>query len=261
MWFMPRVARSWHLSLPHSRGDLVRQLLLFSGAYLAYQLVSGLVSAGNSYKPFGDATTIINLERGLHLFVEPRIQAWAMRTRWLMDLADWSYLNAHYLVTPVALLFVYLRRNDAFYYVRNMFIVAMAIALVGYAAFPTAPPRLMPEWGFTDSISLFLHAPVAIDDGPAKVFVNFYAAVPSMHVCMAVMIGWAMFQLSRHSWAKIAWALYPLWISFVVVVTGNHYLADVALGILTAGVAAAVAQAAARARPHAWALHLPAGAT
>lgn len=93
-------------------------------------------------------------------------------------------LNAHYLVTPAALLFIYLRRNDSFYFVRNMFIVAMAIALVGYAAFPTAPPRLMPEWGFTDSISQFLHAPMSIDDGPAKLFVNFYAAVPSMHLCM-----------------------------------------------------------------------------
>jgi hypothetical protein len=36
----------------------------------------------------------------------------------------------------------------------------------------------MPEWGFTDSLSQFLHAPLSIDDGPAKAFVNFYAAVP-----------------------------------------------------------------------------------
>ena len=53
-------------------------------------------------------------------------------------------------------MFIYLRRNDSFYFVRNMFMIAMAIALVGYALYPTAPPRLMPEWGFTDSISQFL---------------------------------------------------------------------------------------------------------
>ena len=36
-----------------------------------------------------------------------------------------------------------------------MFMIAMLIALVGYALYPTAPPRLMPEWGFTDAIQQF----------------------------------------------------------------------------------------------------------
>ena len=54
------------------------------------------------------------------------------------------------MVTFGVLLWIYVRRNDSFYFVRNMFMVAMVIALVGYAMYPTAPPRLMPEWGFTD---------------------------------------------------------------------------------------------------------------
>ena len=40
---------------------------------------------------------------------------------------------------------------------RNMFMIAMAIALVGYVVFPTAPPRFLPEWGFIDT-RLGLHA-------------------------------------------------------------------------------------------------------
>ena len=36
-----------------------------------------------------------------------------------------------------------------------MFMIAMAIALVGYTVFPTAPPRFMPEWGFIDTVSDF----------------------------------------------------------------------------------------------------------
>ena len=44
------------------------------------------------------------------------------------------------------------------------------------------------------------------------------------------------------------------WITFVVVATGNHYLTDVFLGALTAGVSALLAQRLlARARPDAWA--------
>ena len=52
-------------------------------------------------------------------------------------------------------MYLYLRHNRNFYFVRNMFMIAMAIALVGYIVFPTAPPRFMPEWGFIDSVSDF----------------------------------------------------------------------------------------------------------
>ena len=152
-----RRALSWIETriLPRGWLDVVRQLALFIGAYFLYDIVRGLVDgvSGETYKPFGDATKIISLERTLHVFVEPSIQAWTSSIHWLMDFADWTYLNAHYVVTVGALMFIYLRRNDSFYFVRNMFMIAMAIALVGYAVYPTAPPRLMPEWGFTDSIA------------------------------------------------------------------------------------------------------------
>jgi membrane-associated phospholipid phosphatase len=111
----------------------------------------------------------------------------------------------------------------------------------------------MPEWGFTDSISQFLGVP-HIDDGPGKAFLNFYAAVPSMHVCFAIIIGWSMALLVKTRPAKLAWALYPFFITFLVVATGNHYLTDAVLGGLTAGAAAVLAKRLlARARPDKWA--------
>jgi len=228
--------------LPRGFKDALVQLALFAGVYVLYELVRGLVDSGNGYKPFGDAMRIIDLERAMHVFVEPTIQAWTQNTRWLMDAADWSYLNAHYVLTAGALVFIYVRRNDSFGFVRNMFLISMMIALVGYALYPTAPPRLMPEWGFTDSISQFVGSGVSIDDGPTKAFLNFYAAVPSMHVCFAVMIGGSMARLCRQRPARVAWCLYPLWVAFVVIATGNHYLTDVLLGVLTAAAAALIAQ-------------------
>lgn len=239
-------------SLPNGAVDLLRQLSLFALAYASYQLVRGLVGASGS-RPFANASRIIDTERALHLFVEPRIQTWVTaHAHWLLDAADWTYLNAHFALTAGALAFIYLRRNDSFYFVRNMFVVAMAIALVGYALFPTAPPRLMPQWGFSDSIGQFTH--MNIDQGPAGVLFNPYAAVPSMHVCVALMIGVSMSRLVRSPAARMLWRAYPLFIVFVVVVTGNHYLTDVALGALTASVAAGLAkQLFARARPDVWA--------
>jgi hypothetical protein len=237
--------------LPHGWKDVFRQLSLFLGAYVLYQAVRGIIGAGG-YKPFGDATKIIHFERLLHVFIEPSVQAWTSNVHWLMDIADWSYLNAHYFVTLGALLFIYFRRNDSFYFVRNVFMIAMALALVGYALYPTAPPRLMPEWGFTDSISQFMGVQ-HLDYGPEKAFLNLYAAVPSMHVCFAIMVGIPMSRLVRRWPAKVAWSLYPLFTTFVVVATGNHYLIDAFLGALTAGLAAVLAdRLLARARPQAW---------
>jgi hypothetical protein len=242
--------------LPHGWTDLLRQIGLFTVAFLLYDLVRGLAADnGNLYKPFGDAMRIINLERTLHIFIEPSVQAWAENEHVLMDALDWTYLNGHFFITVAALAFIYTRRNDSFYFVRNMFMIAMALALVGYWLYPTAPPRLMPEWGFTDSISQFVTGGTGfIDNGPAKAFTNFYAAVPSMHVCFAVMLGWPMARLASHRTAKIAWSLYPLLVTFVVVATANHFLIDVFLGVLTAGISALLAQRLlARARPDAWA--------
>ncbi len=71
----------------------------------------------------------------------------------VMVLASWLYVNAQTTITFGALLYLYLRHNSNFYFVRNMFMIAMAIALVGYVVFPTAPPRFMPEWGFIDTVS------------------------------------------------------------------------------------------------------------
>ena len=243
--------------LPRGFKDLFRQIGLFVGACVLYNIVRGLVDGGSPYKPFGDAMKIINLERTLHIFIEPSVQAWAMGQHWLMDAADWIYVNGHFFVTLAVLVFIYLRRNDSFYFVRNVFMIAMALALVGYALYPTAPPRLMPEWGFTDSVSQFVTGgtgSIWVDRGAGHAFLNFYAAVPSMHVCFATIVGVTMARLVRRRAARIAWCLYPLLVTFVVVVTANHYLTDVFLGALTAAAAAFLAQRLlARARPDAWA--------
>jgi hypothetical protein len=52
---------------------------------------------------------------------------------------------------------------------------------------------------------------------------------------------------------RVFWALYPLVVTFVIVATANHFLADAVLGAATAGAAAYAAQWLGRARPAVWA--------
>jgi len=237
--------------LPHGWLDALRQVSLFGLAYLAYRLVRGIVE-GDANAAFAHARDLIALERNMHLFVEPSIQTWASGSHVLMVAASWLYVNAQTSVTIGALLYLYLRHNRSFYFVRNMFMIAMAIALVGYTVFPTAPPRFMPEWGFIDSVSDLTGVRVSHTSASMNALFNPYAAVPSMHVAFALMVGWPLARLTRHRISKLLWILYPFLMAFVIVVTANHFILDALLGALTAGASAYGATWLARARPTVW---------
>jgi hypothetical protein len=237
--------------LPHGWLDALRQVSLFFAAYFAYRLVRGLAE-GDANAAFAHARALISLARTLHFFVEPSVQAWASGSHFVILLASWLYVNAQGSVTIAALVYLYMRHNSSFYFVRNMFMIAMAIALVGYTVFPTAPPRFMPEWGFMDTVSDF--TPVNLSHTSASMSATFnpYAAVPSMHVAFALMIGWPLARLARTRAVRVLWVLYPFVMTFVIVVTANHFILDALLGALTAGASAYGARWLARVRPSVW---------
>ena len=246
------LARVWRLSgrwLPNGWLDAIRQLALFAGAYYLYRIVRGFVD-GQAGLAFENARTLVDLERSLGLFFEPGLQAWARGEEWLLTASNWMYVNSHFVVTTTFLIWLYIARNHAFYYVRNMFMVAMAFALAGYLAYPTAPPRFMPEWGFTDSVATFVGEGA---ENSANVLYNPFAAVPSMHVAFALMIAIPAFFLVRSRVLKALWAVYPAVVTFVVVVTANHFWMDAVLGAMVAAASASLASYAfARVRPEAW---------
>ena len=236
--------------LPRGARDLLWQILLFCGAYWLYRLVRGQVFA-QSAAAFDHARDIVSLEKSLHVFVEPSVQHWAIGTGVIDDIGSWMYLNTHFIVTTCALTYVYLFRNEHYYFVRNMFMVAMGLALVGYVLYPTAPPRMLPELGFVDSVSDFTGVS---SDSDVNALFNPYAAVPSMHVGFALMLSVPMVRMTRRRWAKALWAIYAPIVACVVVVTANHWVFDAATGALAALVAAVAAQTLlARVRPGAWA--------
>ena len=229
----------------------MRQVLLFFLAYNAYRLVRGAADdPAGAAMAFDNARALIDVEQSLGLFVEPAVQAWSQGTNFLEDVASWVYINAQTSVTVGSLAFLYLFHNKNFYFVRNMFMVAMGIALLGYSLFPTAPPRFFPEWGFEDSVSQFVGV---THESSVNALFNPYAAVPSMHVAFALMIGIPLSRLVKNRFGRAFWKLYPVLVVYVIVATGNHFIADAVLGALTAGVSAYAASWLARARPGAWA--------
>jgi hypothetical protein len=236
--------------LPHGYGDAARQLSLFVVAELCYESVRGIADSTRE-TAFANGANVISFEKGLHTFFEPNLQAIFIQHRWIIDFANFMYMNSHFVVTTAFLVWLYLFRNQNFYFVRNMFMVAMGLAIVGYALLPTAPPRLFPNEGFVDTITDF--AQVNHDSGLVKLFVNPYAAIPSMHVAFSLMIGMTGALIARHTWVRAIWCVYPVLVFWVVVVTANHFWVDGAVGVLVAVLAAITArQVLARVRPAVW---------
>jgi len=245
-----RVRQLTARALPHGPLDLVRQLAFMLAAYSLYRWVRGLVDdpAGAAIA-FENARRLISIEQTLNFFVEPSVQAWAQGVPLVVDVSSWLYINTQTTVTLGALVFLYLAHNSSFYFVRNMFAVSWVLALVGYGLYPTAPPRLFPEWGFFDAVASFTG--VSHTDNLSALF-NPYAAVPSMHVAFALMVALPLARLCRRRAARVLWAVYPLLVVFVIVATGNHFILDAVLGGATALVAAYAARWMGRARPAAW---------
>lgn len=236
--------------LPRGWGDAGRQLGVLVCFDLAYTLVRGIARSEEAVAMLHGGQ-IIEFEQSLHALFEPDVQKFFLPTQWVIDLANQIYLNSQFSIALGFLIWLYLFRNDSYYFVRNMFVVAMGLALVGYTVFPTAPPRMFPEHGFVDTVVKF--SDVNHDSALAKIFINPYAAVPSMHCAFALMIGATGALVCRHWWSRAFWASWPLIVLWVVIVTGNHYWIDAVLGWMVALASALVAQRVlAKARPEQW---------
>jgi len=247
---MSRALSAVTAKLPKGWGDLGRQIGLVLVVNTGYEIVRGIADGQRSVA-FAHGQQLIDLERATGTFFEPSLQAFFLPVEWLMDFANQVYMNSQFAVVLGFFLWLYFFRNESFYFVRNMFAAAMGLALIGYTLYPTAPPRMFAEYGFVDTINDY--SSVNHDSALAKLLINPYAAVPSMHCAFALMVGVTGFQLVRRTVLKALWAAWPLLVAWVVVVTGNHYWIDIVLGWGVAIAAALIArELLARARPEAW---------
>jgi hypothetical protein len=229
----------------------VLQVALWGLADLLYEGVRGLVS-GRGDVALSNAHAVVAFERATGLFFEPQLQRLALPYHDLIVASNWLYVNVQFTINALFLAFLYAYRNEIFYFVRNMFFVAMGIALVVHLAVPVAPPRMLPQLGFVDTIHQIAH--INQDSGAVSMFVNPYAAVPSMHMCFALLIALTAVVLTRRRWLKLVFLVYPALVLAVIVVTANHFLFDALTGAVTAVVAfVAAKQVMARMRPATWA--------
>jgi PAP2 superfamily len=224
--------RGW-LSVRHSLG---LEAALVVTLYGVYELARGLV-VGNAAEAHDHARRLVAIERSLHLFLEANVQRAVHALPGLTSLLGIAYLTLHLAVTASVLVWLHQRRPAAFPFVRTSLLLASGLALVGYLAYPTAPPRLA-GIGIADTVS---NGHVDLNHGLVSSLYNPYAAVPSMHIGYALIVAASLFRHGRRPLVRTLGALYPLFVLLVIVATGNHFLVDAAAGALVAGLAATAA--------------------
>jgi hypothetical protein len=231
---------------PRGPLDLLLQLFLLAGAYTAWRYARGAVDASMGLS-FSHARDLVSAERSVGLLIEPSVQHWAVGVGWPAEVARWGYANLHFKGSCLMLAILYFRYRGSFGFVRNAAFAAMAISVIGYALFPTAPPRFLPELGLDPSTSVTGNNPFLSHPGDA--LFNPFAAVPSMHVGLSVILAWSLAMLVRKPVLRGLFFAYPVLMTFVVVASGNHFLLDAIFGLATATLAVGVAMLLARLNP------------
>lgn len=226
--------------LPHGWRDLGLQVAIWFGFLGAYQLARG-VADRDSARAFANGLKVIGWEQTyLHRLVEITFQNLAASQHWLTLAVSWTYWNSEFTVIGVGLLWVYLRRTAHFARFRNTILLANVIGLVGYVVAPTAPPRMFPGFGFSDTLGSI--GGVNHGSGLIQLAANPYAAMPSLHAADALIVGLTLAWVCRNRVAKVLWLLWPVWVWFSVMATANHYGLDVIAGIAVALLALVIMQ-------------------
>jgi hypothetical protein len=224
--------------LPRGYTDLARQFVIWFGFYFAYMAVRSLADR-NPARAFTNGLRVVDLEQRMthHLF-ELTAQRIADSSQFLLTAAAWTYWNSEFTVVGLALLWVYLRRHDAFARLRNAVLLANVLGLVGYTLLPTAPPRMFPSFGFADaldSLSGLNHG-----SGLIEAMANPYAAMPSLHAADSLIVGLILASVVRNRFGKVLWLLWPAWVWFCVMATANHFWLDIVAGVFVALVSLAI---------------------
>jgi len=223
--------------LPRGYADFARQVLIWFGFLLAYQVARGLADRDPT-RAFDNGWRVIDLEQRLTGLGELTLQGWTESSKFLAELVSWTYWNSEFTVIGLALLWVYLRRNSAFTRFRNTILLANGLGLIGYVLLPTAPPRFFTSIGFTDTLGQF--GGLNHGSGLVELASNPYAAMPSLHAADALIVGIVLASVARRWPVKVLWLLWPIWVWFAVMATGNHFWLDVLAGIVLGTIALAV---------------------
>jgi hypothetical protein len=205
------------------------ELTLVGIAFLLYFLVRGGV-VDRTGEAFHRAILIIDLQQKWGFFWELELQALIMGSKGLIQFFNAVYFWLDFPLIVVVGLWLYFWHRHQYTITRDAILSSGAIALVIYHLFPVAPPRLLPGFGFVDTLAVFSN--LSYQAQSTAPFVNPYAAVPSLHVGWAVLLMVGIMGATRSKPIWFLAALLPVAQTAASVLTGNHFIFDAIIGVV-----------------------------
>jgi hypothetical protein len=244
--------------------------------YVIYSLVRNRFgsASGDPGPAFEHARSIIDLQESLYLYFEADLQQWYLDLPGQGLIRAWNvyYGLAHFLVTFVALVWLFRKDPRRYPLWRNTLALTTSVAVIGFAAYSLMPPRLLddpgeygacqiyaPEaaavaepgavtapgcdrYGYVDTIARY-GGWISFGNEGMKEVSNQYAAMPSMHIGWSAWSALVLVPLLRRRWAKVLAAAYPAITLVCIVVTANHYWIDGLGGLVCLAAGFALAKA------------------
>jgi len=189
------------------------------------------------------AQSVLQLERSLHLHPELTLDRWLARHHTLGLLLSLYYDNANFIVTLGLLGWLWWKRADLYRPLRNTLVVVNLLGFAVFWLYPVAPPRMLK--GYADVVAS-THAFGGWHTGVLASQANQLAAMPSLHIAWAVWCTIALWRISKRTWVRSLAVLYPCVTAVAVLATGNHFLLDIAGGLVAIAAAVAIVSLAAR---------------
>lgn len=210
------------------------EIVMIYGIYLIYSLIRNGVHNVEA-TAFANGENILAVEDRLGLAWERGLNTFLDNTPSVAAVSAVIYASLHFIVTPGTLVWLYVSHRREYRFTSTVLVITTCLALIGFYAMPTAPPRMFPQEGFVDIMAKTGSWGWWPESGaPASdTFSNQFAAMPSLHCAWALFCGVVIVLLTRRNIVRILGALYPAVTFFVVMGTGNHYLLDIVGGLVT----------------------------
>lgn len=217
------------MGVPVGRWFALRQVGIVAGAIVSYFGVRGLTE-GDVATAERNAEALVDVEQAIGLDVELGLQAVFAGSALLVTLVNWVYIWLHWPVLIGTLWWLLRRSRGDYLWLRDAMLLSGAIGLVIFAVLPVAPPRLL-DAAYVDTVTV---RSISYRVLQPPMFVNLYAAVPSLHFGWNLLVGLLWFVRSRRPLGRVIGVLMPLSMGLAVIATGNHWVLDVVIGGLVA---------------------------
>lgn len=208
------------------------------GGLLAYWVYGIIRNGAPAHRDaaLARAHDVLDLERTLHVAVEPAVNQAVASVKWLALGVNYYYATLHFIVTIAVLVWLYRRHPHRYRPVRAVLFTSSLLALIGFWAVPLAPPRMLPAEGFIDTVVVF-RTWGSWASGDIASASNQLAAMPSLHFAWSLWCGIVLQRLAADRLVRLAGMLYPAVTLAVIIGTANHFLLDAVGGgvVLLAG--------------------------